>query len=339
MKKVRVEDAVGMVLAHDLTKIVPGEFKGAAFKKGHIIEEKDILELKRMGKNHVYILEINEGIIHEDDAAIKIAKATSGENIILQGPSEGKINFIAEKRGILKVNERALYKINCIEMIMFATLHNNTVVNKGKSVGGTRIIPLTIEKEKIEEVENICNEYGKVISVREFKSYKVGLIVTGTEVYEGRIMDKFGPVLKNKISEYQCILQKVKYARDDKETIKNAIKDLIDDGCEIILLSGGMSVDADDVTPSAIKDMADNVITYGAPVLPGAMFMMAYKDKVPLMGIPACGMYYKITIFDLIFPRIIAGEIITRDDIRRLGHGGYCESCKECRFPSCSFGK
>lgn len=339
MKKVRVEDAVGMVLAHDLTKIIPGQFKGAAFKKGHIIEEKDILELKSMGKNHIYIFELDESTLHEDEAAIRIAKAAAGENIYLQGPSEGKINFIAQKDGILKINIDALLKINSIDMIMFATLHNNTIVKKDKPLGGTRIIPLTIEKEKIEKVEDICKEYGNVISVKELKPYKVGLVVTGTEVYEGRIEDRFGPVLKNKILEYGCTLNEIKYAPDDKDKIIKSIKEHILDGCEIILLSGGMSVDADDVTPMAIKDVADKVITYGAPVLPGAMFMMAYKDNIPLIGIPACGMYFKITVFDLIFPRVLAGENITKEDIVKLGHGGYCENCRECRYPSCSFGR
>ncbi|SKA97674.1 molybdenum cofactor synthesis domain-containing protein [Caloramator quimbayensis] len=338
MKKVKVEDAVGMVLAHDLTKIVPNVFKGAAFKKGHIIEEKDILELKSMGKNHIYILELNENIIHEDEAAIRIAKAAAGKNIYLQGPSEGKINFRAEKRGLLKVNEEALYKINSIEMIMFATLHNNTVVDKDKSLGGTRIIPLTIEKEKIEEVENICREHGSILDIKEFNKYKVGIIVTGTEVFEGRITDKFGPVLKNKMEYYGCE-NNIKYAPDDKDRIIKAIESHINEGCDIIILSGGMSVDADDVTPSAIREYSTKVITYGSPVLPGAMFMMAYKNNTPIVGIPACGMYHKITIFDLVFPRIIAGEVIKREDIVRLGHGGFCENCSECRFPSCSFGK
>lgn len=339
MKKVRVEDALGMVLAHDLTKIIPGEYKGAAFKKGHIIKENDIRELKDMGKNHINILELDENTLHEEESALRIGRAIQGEGIYLDGPSEGKVNLKAKNKGLLKINLDGLKDINQIELIILATLHNNSLVEKDQIVAGTKIIPLTIEKEKIEKIENICEKIEKIISIKEFKSMKVGIVVTGTEVYSGRITDKFGPVLKGKINKYGGEFLDIKYAADDKEMIKDAIKSLKEIGAEIIFTSGGMSVDADDVTPSAIKEISDNVISYGSPVLPGAMFMVAYSDDVAILGVPACGMFNKITVLDLIFPRILAGDIITREDITKLAHGGLCLNCEQCHFPACPLGK
>lgn len=339
MKKVRVEDAVGMVLGHDLTRIVPGEFKGAAFKKGHIVKDEDIEILKNMGKYNVHVFELNEKMIHEDEAAIRIAKAAAGDGLYLEGPSEGKISIKAKAKGILKINLEALSNINDIDMIMFATLHNNTVVEKDQTLAGTRIIPLVTETQKIEEVEKICEDLGKVLNINEIKPRKVGIVVTGSEVFEGRIKDKFGPVLRDKINDYDSKFVGLKFAPDDKEKIEEAIKALLSEGAEVILTAGGMSVDADDVTPNAIEGIADRVITYGSPVLPGAMFMLAYKEETPILGIPACGMYFRTTALDLVLPRILAGEVLTKRDITSLAHGGLCLGCEVCRYPVCPFGK
>lgn len=339
MIKVKVEEAVGKVLGHDLTKIVPGEFKGVAFKKGHIVKEEDIEILKNMGKNHIYVLDLKKGYLHEDEAALRIGKSVAGEGIYLNGPSEGKINLKAKKKGLLKVNLEVLTKINDIDLIILATLHNNTLVDKNTTVAGTRIIPLIIEEEKIRKVEEICNKLGKALIIKELKQMKMGIIVTGTEVYQGRINDKFGPVLKEKVEKYNGKLLGIKYTPDDSKKIEEAIEFFINDGAEVILTSGGMSVDADDVTPKAIENTADTVVTYGSPVLPGAMFMLAYKGNTAIIGIPACGMYYRTTVFDLVFPRILVGEKLFRKDITSLAHGGLCLGCKVCRYPICPFGK
>lgn len=339
MKKIVVEEAVGMVLAHDLTKVIPGEFKGAAFKKGHVIKEEDIDMLKSMGKNHIFIMELDENIIHEEEAAARIAKAAAGKGVYLTEPSEGKVNIKAQKKGLLKVNLKALQEINSIEMIVLATLHNNTLVEKDKIVACTKIIPLTVEKSKIDQVEQVCKELGKVISIKPVKSLKVGIVITGTEVYEGRIKDKFGVVLSGKVEKYGCKLLGMKFAPDNIDMIQAAINSLIDEGAEIIMTSGGMSVDPDDVTPSAIGGIADRVVTYGSPVLPGAMFMLAYKKNVAILGVPACGMYHKNTILDLVFQRVIAEEELTKKDLAVLAHGGLCQGCEVCHYPICPFGK
>lgn len=339
MRKVKVEDAVGMVLAHDLTKIVPGEFKGAAFKKGYIVKPEDVDKLKDMGKNNIFIIDITEDDVHVDDAALRMGNAIAGEGTYLIGPSEGKVNIKANEKGLLKINIKALEEINDIDSIILATMHNNSVVEKDQIVAGTKIIPLTVHKEKIEKIEDICHRLGKVVSVKEIKPLKAGIVVTGSEVFYGRITDKFGPVLESKIRSYGGTLMGVRYAPDDKEKINEAIEAFISEGAEIVMTSGGMSVDADDVTPTAIRDISDNVITYGSPVLPGAMFMIAYKGDVSILGVPACGMYHKTTVLDIILPRVLAGEKVTRKDVAVLGHGGLCLNCKVCHYPICPFGK
>ena len=339
MKKVRVEDALGMILAHDLTKIEPGKFKGPAYKKGHVIEEADIKGLKDAGKYHIYAMELNENQLHEEDAALRIAEAVSGNGIYLEGPAEGKMTMIAKESGLLKVNVEALEKINMVDMITLATLHSNTLVKKDQHIAGTRVVPLSIDKEYIEQVEEICKENETILQIKPLKNFKAGVVVTGTEVYEGRIKDKFGIVLENKIKSFGSTMIGTEYAKDDEVMIKEKIEALIDMGAEIILTSGGMSVDPDDITPIAIRDLSDEVISYGSPVLPGSMFMVAYKGDIPIVGVPACGMYHKTTVLDLVLPRILAREKITKKDMAQLGHGGLCLNCEVCTFPVCPFGK
>jgi len=255
MKKVKVEDAIGMVVAHDLTKIVPGEFKGAAFKKGHIIEVKDIEELKFIGKNHVYIIEMNSEMLHEDQAALELGQAIGGENTYIKAPSEGKVNILAARDGLLKINTSLLYEINYIKDIVVSTLHNNTVVEKDTIVSATKVTPLVVEKRYINQVKDILRNVSGIIDIIPFKVQKVGIVITGTEVYEGIITDKFAPILKEKVSNYKAIVEDVIFVPDDLEKTTNAIEIFKSRGCSLIICSGGMSVDADDLTPVAIDLM------------------------------------------------------------------------------------
>lgn len=340
MSTVRVEEAVGMVLEHDLTKIVPGEFKGAAFRKGHVIKKEDIEELKSMGKNHINLLNLMDGTIHEDEAALRISTALSSEGIFLKGPSEGKVELKARYRGLLKINVEALNHLNEMEEIVVATIHNNTLVEAGQNLAATRIIPLTIKEEEILKVEELCKSWdGDVISVQVLKPMKIGLVVTGTEVYEGRIKDGFAPVMKEKIKHYGCSLLDLKYCPDDLEIIEKAIAGMIEKGADIVLACGGMSVDADDVTPQAIKNAAEYVVTYGMPVIPGNMLMLAYKGETAILGIPGAAMFLKTTSLDIILPRILAGVRLSRKDLTAYGHGGLCLGCKTCIYPMCPYGK
>lgn len=339
MKCVPVEEALGMVLCHDLTRIVPGEFKGVAFKKGHIIAEEDIPKMLDMGKRNIYVWEMQEGILHENEAGERMAKAVAGKEILFSEPSEGKVSLLSNCKGLLKVNRTALERINIIDEAMIATLHTDVIVEEGSIVAGTRIIPLFIDKFKIEQIEKICLEEGPIIWVEPLKAMKVGIITTGSEVYTGRIQDKFGPVIRNKIAEIGSEVIKQIFVSDDVRMIVDAVNELLEMGTEMIIVTGGMSVDPDDVTPAGIRESGANIISYGAPVLPGAMFLIAYKNEIPILGLPGCVMYSKRTVFDLMLPRIVIGEKITRGDIAKLGHGGMCLNCKVCNFPACSFGK
>jgi molybdenum cofactor synthesis domain-containing protein len=339
MKQVSVQEAVGMVLCHDITRIVPGQFKGRAFKKGHVIKKGDIDELLDLGKENIYVWEYTKGMLHENEAAMMAARAAVGAGIELTEPNQGRVNLKAAERGLLKINTSLLNKVNSIGQVMISTRHNNTPVKKGDIVAGAKIIPLIIAEEKIKTVKDICNDGEVLAEVRPFKTLKVGMITTGSEVYHGRIKDGFGPVVKKKIKEYGSEVFEQVFMPDDKHLIKEAIEKMLASGAELVITTGGMSVDPDDVTPGAIKETGAKIVTYGTPLLPGAMFLLAYKGDVPVIGLPGCVMYSKTTVFDLVLPRIFAGERIQGEDITQMGHGGLCLECPECHYPNCVFGK
>jgi len=334
-----VEESVGMVLAHDMTEIIPGKSKGAAFKKGHIIKKEDIPRLLNMGKEHIFAMEYKDGEIHENDAAIRMARAAAGPGITLSEPSEGKVNFLINQSGLLKVNTKALFEINSIEEIILSTLHTNRLVDVNTIAAATKIIPLTIEQKKIAAMEKICSENFPIIQVMPLYKLKAGIVTTGNEIYYKRIPDKFGSVLIDKFKELGSeVIQQI-FSKDDPNMIAESIKTLIESGTDIILVTGGMSVDPDDVTPTGIKMAGAEILSYGAPTLPGAMFLLSYIKDIPVLGLPGCVMYCKRTIFDLVVPRLAAGERIERSDLIRYAHGGLCSSCKDCRYPNCGFGK
>ena len=339
MKQIRIEDSVGCILSHDVTKIVPGEFKGRLFKKGHVIREEDIPKLLDIGKEHIYVWEPKKGQLHENDAAIRVKDLVLGQGCyISEEIKEGKIDFFANTQGIVKINKDLLLKLNLLGEIIVSTIHNNTPVKKGEKIDATRVIPLIIDEKKILEAEKIIKE--KIISVEEIKPKKAVLITTGNEVYKGRIKDAFLPVMKEKLEYYGSEIVKQIILPDNKEMItENILKAIEEDKVDMIICTGGMSVDPDDVTPSAIKDCNGEIVTYGAPVLPGAMFLLAYYKNIPILGVPSCAMYSKRTIFDLVLPRILADEKLSFEDIARFGNGGMCLNCEICSFPHCSFGK
>jgi len=339
MQKISVQDAVGAILAHDITRIVPGEFKGVAFKKGHRVRAVDIPMLQSLGKEHLYVWRDEPGMLHEDEAARRIACACAGEGVDLTGASEGKINFVAREKSLLKVNVQALQLLNAVPEVIVATRHGNQVVEAGTQLAGTRIIPLVIPEERIVEVENICVAHGPVVWAKPLLQKTVGLLTTGNEVYYGRIADKFGPVMLAKMSAYGCPMLPQVFVPDDSALIAEKIKTLLHEGAEIVAVSGGMSVDPDDVTPSGIALAGAEIISYGAPVLPGSMFLLAYRGDVPIIGLPGCVMYCATTILDLVLPRLLAGERVTRADFIALGHGGLCLNCAVCRYPVCPFGR
>ena len=342
LKTIRVQDAVGSVLCHDITRIVPGESKGPVFRKGHIVTEADIPVLLEVGKEHLYVYESLPGFVHEDDAAQRIVDAAMGENLLFSSPKEGRINAMAACDGLLTVDVERLLKINGLEQISFATMHTMTAVRKGQAVAGTRVVPLMADERQLEAVEHICLVDGirkPVVEVRPFRSFRVGIVTTGSEVFHGRIKDKFGPVLRDKFALLGSEVAGQIFTPDDEQQTADAIRSFISSGAQMVVVTGGMSVDPDDRTPSSIRAAGGVVESYGAPTFPGAMFLLAHIGSVPVLGLPGCVMYHKASIFDLVVPRILAGLEVTARDIAALGHGGFCAGCAECRYPICPFGK
>jgi molybdenum cofactor synthesis domain-containing protein len=340
IKTIKLKDAVGTKLAHDITEIRPGEFKGAAFHKGHTVCNEDLCRLQKLGKNHLYLIDLEADEIHENEAVAIMAGALAGEGVGWKNePSEGKIGLVAERDGLLTVDTASLAAFNMIEDAMCATLHNHTLVKTGDLVAATRAIPLVMKRALIERAAAIAGQNGGVVSVRSLRHSKAGLIITGNEVYHGLIKDRFAPILIRKLTGLGCEVNRISFAPDDTEIIRQEICTHIELGCDMILLSGGMSVDPDDVTRKGISLAGAHEVHYGAAALPGAMFLVAYIDNIPIIGVPACGLHHRVTVLDLVLPRILSGERIGKKDLAFLGHGGLCRDCDECSYPHCPFGK
>ena len=337
MKKIPVEKAVGMILCHDITRIIPGEFKGRVFKKGHIIQKEDVENLLELGKEQIYIWEPKAGELHEDEAALRIARAVAGKNIEYDVPKEGKSTLKSKERGLLKINSRLLCKINSIEDISIASLPQNFIVERGQKLAGVRIIPLATREDNLIQMEELCQAEEKVFEIIKYKKLKAAIITTGNEIYKKRIQDKFGTVIRKKLEYFKAQYLGQTFCPDNIEEIKKAILYYKMQGADLIILTGGMSVDPDDLTPGAIRKSGAKVVTYGAPVQPGNMFMMAYLKETVLLGVPGCAMYYRTTILDVVLPRIFTGEILSKEDFIKMGEGGFCLNCEVCRYPQCFF--
>jgi hypothetical protein len=339
MKKIRLEDAVSMVLGHDVTQIIPGEYKGPRFKRGHLIREEDIPEFLKIGKEHIYVVDLKPGIIHEDEAACRLGKAFSGKHIKITGPSEGKVTFHSAVNGVLKINLPLLHRINLSKNIILSTIHRHTPCSPEMVVGATRIISLTAPERQIEKVVAWCEEEGPVIEVRPFQKLNIGVVITGNEIFKGRIKDRFDDRVGKKIIHFGSRIIKKEIVPDDVRQISKALLSLNNDSFDLFLVTGGLSVDPDDVTREGIRRAGTRIIFYGTPVLPGAMFLYGMLGEKPVLGLPACVFYHSATLFDIIFPRILAGELLSRREISLLGHGGYCQICEKCHFQLCPFGK
>lgn len=339
MRKVRIEYAVGMVLGHDVTQIIPGEYKGPRFRRGHKIRKEDIPEFLKIGKEHVFVMELKSGILHEDDAAIRLGKAFSGENIKKTVPSEGKVTFYSKIKGLLKINLPLLHRINLSKNIILSVIHQYTPCTPGMAIGATRIISLTVPEKEIEKVENWCEKFGPIIEVLPYRKFNIGVVVTGNEIFYRRIQNGFDNSVGKRISYFGSKVVKKIIVPDNVDQISKALLEIYNANTDLLLITGGLSVDPDDVTRAGIKKAGAKIIFYGTPVLPGAMFLYGNIGEKPILGLPACVFYHKATLFDIIFPRILAGEPVSRKDISLLGHGGFCMNCDPCHFPLCPFGK
>lgn len=339
MKLIDTRDAVGHTLCHDITQIIKGVTKDAAFRKGHVVTEADIPVLLSLGKDHLYVWEMQEGMLHENDAADRLYALCRNENMTATPVKEGKIELVAACDGLFRVDVQRLHAINSLDEIMIATRHTNTPVKKGDKLAGTRVIPLIIDEQRLIEAERLAGGT-PLMELLPYKEMKAGIVTTGNEVFYGRIQDAFTPVIVDKLADYGISVLDHITVNDDNENIKNAILALREKGADLILCTGGMSVDPDDKTPGAIKASGARIVTYGAPVLPGAMFLLGYfEDSTPIVGLPGCVMYAKATIFDLVLPRIAAGLPVNKADLAGMGHGGLCLGCPTCHYPICSFGK
>ncbi len=321
LKVIRVEEAVGLPLAHDITEIVPGKHKGPAFRRGHIIRQEDVAKLLDVGKANIYVMDLEKDELHEEDAARRLAEAAAGENLGLTDPSEGRINLVAKIAGLLKVDADLLCRMNSLGDLMMATLPTNWYVQKGTVVAGTRTIPVVVKEALIQRAEALCQEK-PIVTLLPMPPKRVYLVVTGSEVFTGRIRDGFGPVVTRKVGEMGSKVESIKIAPDDPDVIAAHINDAKRAGADVILVSGGMSVDPDDKTPEGIRRSGAQVETHGFPVLPGSMFLMAYLDQTPVLGLSGCVLHDPFTAFDALLPRLLAGEKISRADIMAMGHGG-----------------
>ena len=339
MKLIKTTDAVGHVLCHDMTQIIPGVTKDARFRKGHIVTEADIPVLLSMGKENLYVWELVPGMVHENDAAGRLADLCQNDHMTRTEPKEGKIELRADCDGVFLVDSERLRAVNAQDEIMIATRHGNTAVHKGDKLAGTRVIPLVIEDEKLVIAETVAGAQ-PLLRLVPYTIRTAAIITTGSEVAKGLIEDKFTPVVVQKLENFGIEVVFHMLVEDDREKEIAAIIAARASGAELILCTGGMSVDPDDRTPAAIRDSGARIVRYGAPVLPGAMLLVGYfEDGTPVLGLPGCVMYAKATVFDLLLPRIAAGVPITREDIGAMGEGGLCLGCTDCRYPVCPFGK
>jgi molybdenum cofactor synthesis domain-containing protein len=339
MKLMKTQDAVGQVLCHDITQIIKGVTKGPVFKKGHIITAEDVPVLLSVGKDNIYIWENNEKMLHENEAAAILRDICLGQNMHGSEPSEGKIELIADCDGLLTVDTEHLNRVNALGELMIATRHGGFAVKKGAKLAGTRIIPLVIEKEKMARAREVAGDK-PLLQVLPFKKKKFGVVTTGNEVFYKRIKDTFTPVIEAKLAEFGATLEQHVILNDDPAKITAAVKEMLVSGLDLVFCTGGMSVDPDDRTPLAIKNTGARIVSYGAPVLPGAMFLLAYsEDGKPVVGLPGCVMYAKRTIFDLVLPSLMADVPVTAQQLAALGEGGLCLNCQVCTFPNCGFGK
>lgn len=337
MKKINVENAIGMTLCHDITEMKDG-FKGAAFKRGHIIREEDIPHLLDIGKRTVFVWEENAGEIHEDDCARRMAAMAPVEGAHYTGPSEGKVLLFADQRGMFRVNTRLLNRINAIGDITIATLPDHYPVEPGARLASMRIVPLVTQESQIIEAERLC-AFQKLLELLPYRNKKVGVIITGSEVYHGRIKDRFEPVIRSKMKQYPSEIVGITICDDDLDMIVGAARAHLEKGADLLIFTGGMSVDPDDLTPTAIRQLGADIITHGVPAQPGNMTLVAYLGDIPILGIPGAAISLPTTIFDVLLPQVFAGQRITKEELLNLAEGGLCQMCKTCHWPNCTFGR
>ncbi|MEW6081823.1 MAG: molybdopterin-binding protein [Bacillota bacterium] len=335
-REVPVEGSAGLTLAYDLTEIIPGERKGAVLRRGHVIGEGDIVTLRRIGKSSIKVLDLEEDEIHEDEAALVLAKALSGPGLEVTMPGEAWANVSSLGEGLLKVDVARLLEVNLVQDVLVATIHNNSTVALGDIIAKAKVLGLVTKKRNIEEVIRVAGQ-APVLTLLPFQPFRIGLAVTGNEVFSGRIKDAFGPLIQGRLARYKNTVATLRLVPDSVQEVAGTVAAMLEDGMELILVTGGMS--PDDCTPEGIRQSGAQVVFSGAPVAPGAMTLLAYAGNVPVLGIPAGVLARPRGLLDLVLPRLLAGEQLTSKDMLAYAHGGLCRGCDTCTFPACSFGK
>lgn len=337
MKKIHVENAIGMELCHDITAMRDG-FKGAAFKRGHVIREEDIPKLLDLGKRQVFVWEENAGEIHEEEAARRMAAMAQTEGAHYTEVSEGKALLMADTRGMFRVDRELLKEINSIGDLTISTLPDHYPVECGARLASMRIVPLVTKEEQIIRAEELCRNR-KLFELRPYHPLKTGVIITGSEVYSGRIKDKFEPVVREKMKRYPGEILGVTICDDDVDMLTAAAEKYLVQGADFLIFTGGMSVDPDDITPTAIRRLGADIITHGMPAQPGNMTLAAYLKDAAVLGIPGAAISRPTTMFDVLLPQIFTKDRLTKEDFIRLGDGGLCQLCEPCHYPNCTFGR
>lgn len=337
MKKVAVQEAVGMRLCHDITEIRDG-FKGVAFKRNSVIEAGDIEHLLNIGKRHLYVWDDSIREIHEDDCALRMAGMVPVPGAHYEGPSEGKVLLIADTEGLFLVNRRLLSAVNEIPDLTISSLPNHYAVKKGARLASMRIVPLVTAEENILRAEELCRKE-KLFELHPYRPRRTGIIITGSEIYSGRIGDKFEPLLRSRLKRYPGEVLGVRVCDDDTGMIAAAAEDFIRAGADLLLFTGGMSVDPDDVTPRAIRETGAEILIHGMPAQPGNMTLLAYRDNTVMLGVPGAAISRPTTLLDVLLPQIFAGIRFNPEDLRNLAEGGLCQFCSQCHYPNCTFGR
>ena len=341
LESVPVQAAVGRRALHDMTRIVPGKEKGPAIQSGQVITDGDICRLQKMGRSQVFVESESDGHpqwVHENVAALAFAGAMAGEGVCFNSPPrEGKVNLLAERDGLLVVDVDRLEAFNMVPGVMGSSQKSFKCVVKNEEIAGTRAIPLYLPRNDHDTALAVLAEK-PLFRVLPIQSRTVGILVTGTEVFRGLIEDRFIPIIRKKVVAYGCTVADAIIVPDDRAAIADGVKALLDAGTELLVTTAGLSVDPDDVTRQGLADAGCTDLLYGAPILPGAMTLLARIGRVQVMGVPACGLFHSITSFDLLLPRILAGLAIGRRDLARMGHGAFCRNCDGCTYPRCRFG-
>jgi len=336
MRSVALENAVGLQFGHDITEVnVAKKIKGRAFKKGQMIVKDDLERLRDLGKNIIYVLEGNEEEVHEDEAALMVAPLIAGNHVTYDSePKEGKISFYADCKGLFKVDVERLYRINSLEIPSLPTLHSNFSVGPNQQIAAFRIIPLFCQNSIIEEIKAKLET--PLIEVKPYLYNKAGIIVTGNEVFKGRVRDAFIPRISQILKPFDVDVIRQEVLPDEKNRISACIKDFSNE-CDIVFVTGGTSVDPDDQTVAALADAGVRFNQQGNPIQPGNNFTIGYKGNTAICAVPAAAIHFRATALDVFLPRLLVGERISKEDVYRAGHGGLCHFCEKCHYPVCPF--